>query len=62
MERCDDSYGVIGELAHESLISYATLPYEPAGIAAQDWCEDHCELLAWEDWGLLHRHETRPFT
>lgn len=26
-----------------------------------DWCEDLCELLVWEDWGLLHRHETRPF-
>ena len=31
-------------------------------IAGQDWCEDLCELLAWEDWGLLCRHETRPFT
>ena len=62
MERCDDSYGVIGELARDALIDYATLPYEPAGIAAEDWCEDLCELLAWEDWGLLHRHETRPFT
>ncbi len=62
MERCDDSYGVIGELARDALIGYATLPYEPAGIAAEDWCEDLCELLAWEDWGLLHRDETRPFT
>ena len=31
MERCDDSYGVIGELARDALIDYATLPYEPAG-------------------------------
>jgi hypothetical protein len=62
MERCDDSYGVIGELARDALIGYATLSYEPAGIARQDWCEDLCELLAWEDWGLLYRHETRPFT
>jgi hypothetical protein len=61
MERCDDSYGVIGELAREALLTYATLPYESAGVAAQDWCEDLCELLAWEDWGLLHRDETRPF-
>ena len=62
MERCDDSYGVIGELAREALLTYATLPYESAGVAAQDWCEDLCELLAWEDWGLLHRDETRPLT
>ena len=62
MERCDDSYGVIGELARDALIGYATLSYRPAGIAGEDWCEDLCELLAWEDWGLLHRHETRQFT
>jgi hypothetical protein len=61
MERCDDSYGMIGELAREALLTYATLPYQPTGIAAEDWCEDLCELLAWENWGLLHRHETRPF-
>jgi hypothetical protein len=61
MERCDDSYGVIGELAREALLTYAKLPFEPAGIAAAAWCEDVCELLVWEDWGLLHRHETKPF-
>ena len=61
MERCDDSYGLIGELAQEALFTYARLAFAPAGIAAEDWCEDLCELLAWEDWGLLHRHETRPF-
>jgi len=61
MQRCDDSYGVIGELAREALLTYATLPFEPAGITDEDWCEDLCELLAWEDWGLLHRHETKPY-
>jgi hypothetical protein len=61
MERCDDSYGLIGELAREALFTYARLPFEPAGITAETWCDDLCELLAWEDWGLLHRHETRPF-
>jgi hypothetical protein len=61
MERCDDSYGVIGELAREALLTYAALPHEPTGIAAEDWCEDLCELLAWDASGVLHRHETRPF-
>jgi hypothetical protein len=61
MRRCDDSYGVIGELALEALLSYAKLPIEPSGITPQDWCEDLCELLVWEDWGLLYRHETEPF-
>jgi hypothetical protein len=61
MERCDDSYGLIGEATREALFTYAKLPVEPAGISGEVWCEDLCELLAWEDWGLLHRHETRPF-
>ena len=53
MQRCDDSYGVIGELAQEALLTYAKLPFEPAGIAGETWCEDLCELLAWEDWGCF---------
>jgi len=61
IERCDDSYGEIGQLAQEALLTYATLPYGPAGIAAETWCDDLCELLAWENWGLLLRHETRSF-
>jgi hypothetical protein len=61
MERCDDSYSLIGELAQEALFTYARLPFEPAGIAAETWCDDLCELLVWEDWGLLHRHEATPF-
>ena len=36
MVRCDDSYGVIGELARDALLTYAMVPYEPTGIAAQD--------------------------
>ena len=61
MERVDDSYGVIGELGTQALLTYTALPYEPAGIVGEDWCEDLCELLAWENWGLLLRAETRPF-
>ena len=61
MERCDDSYGVIGEVGTDALVTYASVDYEPTGIAGEDWCEDLCELLAWENWGLLLRAETRPF-
>ena len=61
MGRCDDSFGVIGELAQEALITYAKLPFKPAGLADHDWCEDLCELLVWEEWGLLRRHETQLF-
>ena len=45
MGRCDDSYGVIGELAREALLTYAKLPIGSSGIAAEDWCEDLYELL-----------------
>jgi hypothetical protein len=53
----------IAELApgRSALFTYARLPFESAAIAAEAWCEDLCELLAWEEWGLLHRHETKPF-
>jgi hypothetical protein len=61
MERCDDSYGVIGELGTDALLTYASFDSEPTGIAGENWCEDLCELLAWENWGLLLRAETRPF-
>ena len=30
-------------------------------VAGETWCEDLCELLAWENWGLLLHAETRPF-
>lgn len=61
MERCDDSYGVLGRLGHEALIAYAKLPHGPTGMVAEDWCEDLCELVTWERYGLLLGHETSVF-
>ena len=40
MERSDDSYGVIGEVGTDALLTYASIDYEPTGIAGEDWCED----------------------
>jgi hypothetical protein len=52
MERCDDSYGVIGELGTDALLTYASFDdYEPTAIAGEDRCEDLCELLARENRG-----------
>lgn len=62
MERCDDSYGVLGLLGQDALITYAKLPHGPTGIVAEDWCEDLCELVTWERYGLLLGHETSVFT
>jgi len=61
MERCDNSYGVIGEVGTDALLTYVSIDCEPTGIAGETWCEDLCELLAWENWGLLLHAETRPF-
>lgn len=30
-------------------------------MAAEDWCEDLCELLAWEEYGLTTRRESAMF-
>lgn len=61
MERCDDSYGVLGQLAQEALLTYARLPFHTIGIAAEDWCDDLCELLAWESYGVLLDRESTVF-
>ena len=62
MGRCDDSYGTIGEEARDTLLDYARLPFDSTRIDATVWVEDLCELLVWEDWGLLHRDdESRPY-
>ena len=61
MGRCDDSYGVLAELGQEALITYAKLPHGPTGIVAEDWCEDLCELVTWERYGLLFGRETSVF-
>ncbi len=44
MERCDDSYGLIGEAAQNAL-TYARLPFEPAGNISR--------LLLWNDFSTL---------
>ena len=33
MERCDDSYGVIGEVGTDALLTHVSIDYEPTGIA-----------------------------
>jgi len=35
MERCDDSYGVLGELGRKALLTYARLPLDAAVIAVR---------------------------
>ena len=62
MARCDDSYGVLGELGREALVTYAKQPFDTTGVADEDWCEDLCELLAWDRHALLLDRETAMFT
>ncbi len=61
MARCDDSYGVLGELATEAMITYAKHPSTDTRIDPRDWCEDLCELIVWDDYGVLMTHETAVF-
>lgn len=61
MECCDDSFGVIGDGVSAAFATYFRLPWRESGIAPADYYQDLCELLVWEDYGLLHRNETEPF-
>jgi hypothetical protein len=49
------------ELGSEALLTYAKLPVDATGLAPEEWCEDLCELLAWENHGLLMKRETAMF-
>jgi len=40
---------------------YAKVPVDATGLAPEEWCEDLCELLAWENHGLLMKRETAMF-
>jgi hypothetical protein len=53
-EGCDDSYGGLGEAAHEQIVSYASTDWRSSGIAAEVFWRD---LLMWcisgDDYGLV---------
>lgn len=45
----------------DAIARCATLPWERAGLAAPEHYRDLCELCVWDEWAVLHEHETVPF-
>jgi hypothetical protein len=56
-----DPEGAYARCGGEDIARYVDLPRERAGIAADDYYQDLCELCVWDEWALLHRRETAPF-
>lgn len=58
-EVCDDSYGGLGDVAHDAVTGYASIDWPATGINAEVFWSD---LLQWavmaSNYGLLHRSET----
>jgi hypothetical protein len=61
-DRADDSYGVVGELRREAWHTYLHLDWEAAGMAADDYWADLCELVVFEDYALDYKEETLPWS
>lgn len=61
-DRVDDSYGVVGDLRREAWHVYLRLDWAGAGMAAEDYWDDVCGLVVFEDYGLDSREETLPWT
>ncbi len=60
-EASDDSYGYVGELRRETLHAYLAIDRAAAGMEAQHFWQDLCELLVSEVFTLTYQHETLPF-
>jgi hypothetical protein len=60
-DRADDSYGVIGELRADAFRTYVSIDWAAAGMRAEDYWQDLCELLVAEPYALTHRQETLAF-
>jgi hypothetical protein len=59
-ERADDSYGEIGQLGLETWQAYVATPWRGL-IDPATYRRDLCELVAFDDYGHLHRNETLPY-
>lgn len=57
----DDSYGQIGELRLEAFKSYLSLDPAAAGMSAEAYWQDLCELLVAEPYALTHQNKLLTF-
>ena len=60
-EHGDDSYGNIGELRLNAFRTYLAMDWAAAGMAAEHYWQDLCELLVSEVYALTYKHETLAF-
>lgn len=59
--RCDDSSGELGRLVRLAIETYSGIRWQAAGIDPGVYYRDLCELLVWEEYGVLFERERRAF-
>ena len=60
-DRADDSYGDVGQLRVDAFATYLDIDWSAAGMPAEHYWQDLCELLVAEPYALTHEQETLPF-
>lgn len=61
-DRADDSYGVVGEVRRDAWHTYLRIDWQAAGIAAEEYWADLCDLVVFEGYALKFEEETLPWT
>ena len=61
-DRADDSFGNIGEIRREAWHNYLAIDWQAAGMTAQHYWEDLCDLVVFEDYALGFNEETLPWS
>ncbi len=60
-DRTDDSHGNVGQLRRDAWHTYLGLDWQAAGLAAEDYWADVCDLVVFEDYALDYQEETLPW-
>jgi hypothetical protein len=59
--RCDDSSGELGRLVGSAVETYTGIRWQASPIDPGVYYRDLCELLVWEEYGVLFERERRAF-
>ena len=60
-DRTDDSHGNVGQLRVGAWHTYLGIDWRAAGIRAEDYWADVCDLVVFEPYALDHQEETLPW-
>jgi hypothetical protein len=60
-DRTDDSHGNVGQLRVGAWHTYLGIDWQAAGISAEDYWSDLCDLVVFEPYALDHKEETLPW-